>query len=254
MISEDFLDDLISSIEKTAMDNISTPSKSYKPSSLHCIRNMYFQMEGREPEKNFQAYTSVGILEAGTDRHERIQAAIKEMRHNGFDCDYLDVPTYLSEHPELEDLEVIRSMGAETLLYNKKYNMRFACDGLINYKGKYYIIEFKTEGSYKFDFRNGVDPNHINQASAYSLSFNLNDVIFVYIDRNTLRMKCYLLEVTDTMRERIMSKIELCDSYVRREVIPPKDNVDYKICSWCQYKQYCKSLPKEEFTLEMLSS
>lgn len=247
MIAQEFLGDLIKSIECTALKNVYTPSKSYKPSSMNCIRNMYFQMEGREPEKNPQAYTSVSILETGTDRHTRIQAAVMGMKDNGFDCEYLNVPHYLSQHPELVDIVVLKDMGAETLLLNSRYNMRFACDGLIRYKDEYYIVEFKTEGSYKFNDRKGVDPSHINQASSYSLSFNLDKVLFVYIDRDTLKMKCYLLEVTDTMRERITSKIELCNSYLERGVIPPKDQVDYKICAWCQYKTYCKSLPVETF-------
>lgn len=169
------------------------------------------------------------------------------MRENGFDCDYLDVPEYLETHPELSDIQVVRKMGVETLLYNTKYNISFACDGLIRYKGEYYIIEFKTEGSYKFDPRKGVDPSHYNQASAYSLSFGLDKVMFIYIDRNTLKMKCYLLQVTDTMRERIVSKIEQCDRYVERNVIPPKDNVDYRTCAWCGYKNFCSSIPKAEF-------
>ena len=249
MIENEFLTDLISSIEKTAVESIITPSKKYKPSSMNCIRNMYFQIEGREPEKNPQAYTSVGILETGTDRHLRIQAAVADMRKNGFDCDYLNVTDYLLEHPELSDIQVVKSLGVETLCYNTRYNISFACDGLIRYKNKYYIIEFKTEGSYKFDSRIGVDPSHYNQASAYSLSFGINDVLFIYIDRNTLKMKCFLLPVTDTMRERIISKIEQCNKYLERKVIPPKDKVDYKICAWCQYKNYCNSLPKEEFIL-----
>lgn len=254
IIDEQFLEDLTASIEKTALDNISTPSKKYKPSSMNCIRNMFFQIEGREPEKNPQAYTSVGILETGTDRHVRIQQAVAAMRANGFDCDYLDVPEYLEQHPELSDIQVVRKMGVETLLYNTKYNISFACDGLIKYRGEYYIIEFKTEGSYKFDYRTGVDPSHYNQASAYSLSFGLDKVIFIYIDRNTLKMKCYLLDVTDTMRERIVSKIEQCNRYVERNVIPPKDNVDYKVCSWCAYRLFCKSIPKTEVELSELSS
>lgn len=250
MIENMFLNDLIASIEKVDEDDVYIPSKSYKPSSMNCIRNMYFQLEGRMPEVGTDSYTSIGILETGTDRHLRIQQAVMNMKANGFDCEYLDVPTYLSEHPELSDIEVIRSMGAETLLYNKTYNMRFACDGLVRYKGEVYIIEFKTEGSYKFDPRTGVDPSHYNQASAYSLSFKINNVLFIYIDRNSLKMKCYLLPVTDTMRERISSKIELCDRYLSRGVIPPKDAVDYKTCAWCAYKTFCKSIPKEEFNIQ----
>lgn len=254
MINDEFLRDLICSIEKTANEGTHIPSKSYKPSSMNCIRNMFFQIEGREPEPSTSAYTSVGILETGTDRHLRIQNAVAAMRANGFDCDYIDIPTYLSEHPELSNIQIIKSMGVETLLHNVDLNMNFACDGIIRYKGNYYIVEFKTEGSYKFDLRTSVDPSHFNQASAYALSFNINNVLFIYIDRNTLKMKSYLLQVTDTMKERISSKIELCNIYISRGVIPPKDPVDYKTCAWCGYREFCKSIPKEEFDIREFSS
>ena len=246
MIEEEFLNDLTTSIEITAANNNYIPSQKYKPSSMHCLRNMYFQMVGQPPEKGGQPYTSVGILETGTDRHLRLQEAVSNMRRNGFDCDYLDVETYIKEN-NIPYLEVIKKNGPETLLYNTQYNMSFACDGLVNYKGNYYIVEFKTEGNYKFDPQVSVDPTHYNQATAYSLSFGLDKVLFIYVDRNSLKMKCYLLEVTDTMKERVLSKIDQCNMYLNRQVIPPKDNVDYKICVWCAYRQFCKSLPKEEF-------
>lgn len=246
MIAEEFLHDLITSIEMTAANNTYVPSQKYKPSSMNCLRNMYFQMEGRTPERGSQSYTSVGILETGTDRHLRIQEAVSNMRANGFECDYLDVETYIREH-NVPYVEVVKKNGPETLLYNTQYNMSFACDGLIYYKNNYYIIEFKTEGNYKFDPQTFVDPTHYNQATAYALSFGIDQVLFIYIDRNSLKMKSYLLEVTDTMKERVLSKIDQCNLYLSKKVIPPKENVDYKICAWCLYKEYCKSLPKEEF-------
>ena len=41
-IEKQFLNDLKASIELQDEKNRRKPSKSYKPSSLHCIRNMYF--------------------------------------------------------------------------------------------------------------------------------------------------------------------------------------------------------------------
>ena len=38
----------------------------------------------------------------------------------------------------------------ETKLYHKKLNMSFMTDGIIRYKGKYFIFEFKKETSDKF--------------------------------------------------------------------------------------------------------
>ena len=239
-IENEFLSDLTSSIELTEKKNLREPSKKYKPSAMNCIRNMYFQMTGQKVEDNDKPYFSIGIAETGTDRHIRIQEAVSHMRENGFDCDYLDVETYIKDF-NIEDIDVVRKNGAETLLYNKRYNMSFACDGLIRYKGQYYIIEFKTEGQNKFNRRIYVDDSHLNQASAYSLSLKLDGVLFIYICRDNLNMKAYLLNVTDTMRERIISKIEQCDLYIENNTVPPKES-SYKNCTYCQYKNYCDSL------------
>ena len=239
-VEDMFLKDLISSIELTEKNNLREPSRKYKPSSMNCIRNMYFQIIGQKVEDTNKPYSFVGIAEAGTDRHIRIQNAVSCMRENGFDCDYLDVEKYIVDN-NIEDIDVVRKNGAETLLYNRRYNISFACDGIINYKGKYYIVEFKTEGSNKFNKRTFVDDGHYNQASAYSLSLKLNNVLFIYIDRDSLKMKAYMLNVTDTMRERIVSKIETCDLYIANGNIPPKEK-SYKNCTYCQYKEYCESI------------
>lgn len=238
-IESQFLSDLTQSIELTEKNNLREPSRKYKPSSMNCIRNMYFQIIGQHVEDIGRPYSSIGIAETGTDRHIRIQAAVSSMRNNGFDCDYIDVEEYINSHLDtITDVDVVRKNGAETLLYNKRYNMSFACDGIIKYKGEYYIIEFKTEGANKFSKRIYVDDSHLNQATAYSLSLKIDNVLFVYIDRDSLKMKAYMLNVTDTMRERIASKIDMCEYYVQNKQIPPKEK-SYKNCMFCNYKEYC---------------
>lgn len=235
-----FLEDLISSIEITDRNNAREPSRKYKPSSMNCIRNMYFQIIGQKTEDTVTPYSFVGIAETGTDRHARIQAAVSNMRENGFDCDYVDVEQYIVEN-HIENIDVVRKNGAETLLYNNKYNISFACDGIIRYKGRHYIVEFKTEGATKFNKRTFVDESHYNQASAYSLSLKLDNVLFIYIDRDSLKMKSYMLNVTDTMRERIVSKIETCNLYILNGNVPPKEK-SYKNCTYCRYKEHCESI------------
>ena len=84
-IEKQFLNDLKASIELQDEKNSRKPSKSYKPSSLHCIRNMYFQITGAEVEGDRANSELVGICESGSDRHERIQRAVIHMKDNGMD-------------------------------------------------------------------------------------------------------------------------------------------------------------------------
>lgn len=237
---QEFLQDLKRSIEITADKNQGIPSKTYKPSSMNCIRASYYQLVGKEPDKEPSNYTVVGICNSGTDIHVRIQTAVEQMKENGMDCEYIDVANFVKQR-NLDYLAVVSKNGMETKLYHKKLNMSFMCDGIIKYKNHYYILELKTENSYKFVNRKDVDPAHYHQGTAYSLAFGIDEVIFVYINRDVLDMKSFMFKVTDDMKQNLVGYIEECDGYVKRLIAPPKpEDVSKKTCNYCMYKSWCK--------------
>ena len=239
-VEQEFLADLKRSIELNDEKGRRLPSKTYKPSGMNCMRASYYQIMGIEPDESSSSYTMVGICNSGTDIHVRVQTAVAEMKENGIDCEYLDVADFVKSR-ELDNLEIKEKNGMETKLYHKRLNMSFMCDGIIRYKDKYYILELKTESSYKFMNRHDVDPSHYNQGTAYSLAFGLDNVLFVYISRDVLDMKAFMFNVTNEMRSHLVDYIDECDAYVRRKIAPPKpDGVLKKTCSFCGYKNQCK--------------
>lgn len=216
------------------------PTPYYKPSSLSCIRNMYYQRTNTDVDDLGISTDMVGVAESGTDRHLRIQYYISKMRSLGIDCDYVNVADYIKEN-NLTDLEVIEQKEYETKLFNKRYNLRFMVDGLIHYKGKYYLLEIKTESSFKWMNRTGVDPSHYNQAFAYSLSFNIPQVLFIYENRDCCTKKYYLFEITDENRQCIADKINTCESYVINGIVPDKpSDISKKACQYCDYRLKCR--------------
>lgn len=237
---QDFLNDLKRSIEMTADKGAKLPSKTYKPSGMNCIRQSYYQLTGTEPDESSASYALVGICNSGTDIHVRIQTAIEQMKDNGMDCEYIDVADFVKQR-NLDYLDIISKNGMETKLYHKKFNMNFLCDGIIKYHNHYYILELKTENSYKFTNRKSVDSSHEHQATAYSLAFGINEVLFVYISRDVLDMKAFMFNVTDEMKQNLIGYIEECDGYVARLITPPKpENVSKKTCGYCIYKTQCR--------------
>lgn len=234
-----FLADLKRSIELTANAENRKPSQSYKPSSMRCIRNMYYQMTGAEVDKADNSYSSVGICNSGSDIHIRIQSAVEDMKNNGIDCEYIDVADFVKSR-HLEDLEILGKSGMETKLLHKKLNMHFLCDGIIRYKGVYYILEIKSEASFKWNQRKGVDIKHYNQGTAYSIAFNLPDVIFLYISRDMLDMKAYLFTPTDEQKHNLVGMISACDEYVAKKEVPMKPtNLTTRDCAYCSYRSLC---------------
>lgn len=239
-VEKSFLNDLKRSIELTTEKNARKPSLTYKPSSMNCARQMVYQVLGKDATDTKANYCSVGIVNSGSDIHERIQGYIDKMKDNGIDCEYVDVADFIKSR-DIVDVEVKGKSGVETKLYDVSLNMSFMCDGIIRYKGKYYILEIKTETSNKFWQRSGVDPAHHNQATAYSVALHLDEVMFVYISRDTLDLKSYLFKVTPEMKAILVGLIEYCDSYAKKFLIPPKpETVDRKTCNYCGYKELCK--------------
>jgi len=237
---QDFLNDLKRSIELEDNKYRRLPSKTYKPSGMNCMRASYYQLTGTQPDEADSSYVMVGICNSGTDIHVRVQKAVEQMKENGMDCEYIDVAHFVKSR-NLDYLTIVSKTDMETKLYHKKYNMSFMCDGIIKYKNHYYILELKTESSFKFVNRKGVDISHYNQGTAYSLAFGLDEVIFVYINRDMLDMKAFMFNVTNEMKTQMVGYIDECDSYVKRHIAPPKpDNVLKKTCSYCGYKTQCR--------------
>ena len=239
-VEQQFLNDLKKSIEKDDLKGKRKPSQSYKPSGMNCIRSMYFQMTGAELDESTAGYCMVGICNSGTDTHLRIQNYVSGMKENGFDCEYVDAAEFAKQR-NLTDLEVIEKCGPETKFNHKVLKMHFLTDGIIKYKNRYYILEIKTELGAKWRDRKGVDPKHYKQATAYSVSFKLDGVIFLYISRDTLDMKAYMFEPTDEMKQDFVGLIDTCEQYVAKKECPPKpaDMTD-RTCRYCGYKSLCE--------------
>lgn len=168
------------------------------------------------------------------------------MKANGMDCEYINVADYVKSR-ELPDVEIVQEPDFEkghyeTKLYNKKYNMSFLCDGIIRYKDHYYILELKTEASFKWQARSDVDPKHHKQGIAYSLNLGLDEVIFVYINRDVLDMKAYMFNVDNKMRQGLIDLINECQGYVDRQIPPPKpSDLGKYACKYCGYASICST-------------
>ena len=240
-IEQQFLDDLKKSIEIDNKNHSRKPSQTYKPSSMNCLRNMYYQVTGAESSCDDPTYSTIGICNSGSDIHIRVQQAVTSMKECGYDCEYIDVADFVTSR-DLDYLNIVDKSGMETKLYHKDLNMSFLCDGIIRYKSHYYILELKTETSYKWNSRKGVDSKHYNQATAYSIAFKLPEIIFVYICRDTLDMKAYMYVPTDEQKQDLIGKIDECDKCVKEHKVPDKPiELPKNLCNYCAYKHLCES-------------
>ena len=234
------------------------PSIYYKPSSLICMRQMYFTRQGIPPEDEKKTAAAIGICESGTDRHDRIQRVLASMKDLGMEFEYIDVETYVKEH-NLLDIEIKEKKGMETKCFNKRYNISFLTDGIIRYipTNKYFIFEYKTEVSMKFRNRESEELTHRTQAACYSLSFGIDDTLFVYENRDICEKKAFHYHSDyNEQKAKVIDKIKACEDHLEKGIVPPKlTNKDIdpnfiggkdrvtgpsaKICQYCKFKKEC---------------
>lgn len=234
---ERFLADLNKHIEMS--EETREKTRTYKPSSLSCMRNMFYQMTGKTQDEPIRESTLIKINRGGSFVHDLYQESVISLCKSHDDYEFVDIEEYVKQKG-LKRIEIIGKRGHETKCFHKLYNMSFMCDGILKIKDKYHIWEIKSETSFKFTKRKEVDPAHINQASCYSLAFGLNSVLFTYVCRDNYKDKAFILTVTPKMQQDIIDKISECDNHVSELKVPEKEE-DEKICRYCSYaKQCCK--------------
>lgn len=240
--SQRFLIELQASMQKTDNRHRQKPNSiAYKPSAMNCVRMMYYYMTQADKDEQGASPELIGICESGSDRHERIQQAVMDMKDNGYDCEFINVAEYIKQN-NIPDLQVLEQKGYETKLFHTKLNLRFMCDGVIKYRGKYYILEIKTEASFKWQARTGVDTGHHTQACTYSHTIGIPEVLFVYENRDNCSKKAYIFKPTkEQIEDLVLSKISDCETYLKENRVPPiPANLDSKSCRYCDYRELCR--------------
>lgn len=248
-LNKAFLTDLMSAIESRDQKHRRKPSQWYKPSSFVCLRQMYFMRIGEIPDETRTEYNAIGMADTGTRRHEAIQEVLMEMDTLGYDWKYVDVAEYIQDMQKKGkclDIEVVGKRGAETKLFHKTLAISFMCDGIIQRLStrEFYLFEFKNQVSFKYNGKEAVDKEHIDQVSTYCMALELDKAFVVYENRDTCNLECpEVFNVTQEMKQRQVDKILECESYVER-LIPPPVYDTTKPCRWCQYQTACRKAGK----------
>lgn len=238
------LDDYIVAKDK---ENQRQGSNCFKPSGIYsCKRELYYMRFGVAIDYNFNQQ-GISICETGSHRHEIIQQYLESMSKEGYgDIEWVDVGEYLLNNGgEKYGTVVVEKKGMETKLRNHIYDFSFLCDGIVKFKDTYYILEIKTCTSMIFNKLTEPLEKHRQQVTCYSMATGIDNVIFIYENRDVLTHKGFYYKVTDTDKLLIANKIADIGEYVARGELPPKEKDK---CKYCDYKELCRKdyNPKEE--------
>lgn len=161
--------------------------KSFAPSGLgygsgRCPRYWYYAFEGAEFDQRFRA-TDVRNMDNGIDTHERFQKALDEY---GF------VPQDKIESvAQLDDPPIFGYI-----------------DGIVEWDGVLWVIEFKTSRNKWFDYRkNSKAPSyHLIQILTYMYVTNIRQGMLIYENKET-HQRCAIAIEWDEKYELYIQKL-----------------------------------------------
>lgn len=215
-----------------------TKSRTFAPSSFRCHRKNWFRLRGTQPDTvespdialNFKA-------EVGTSRHLIIQNNLKKaLKEN-----WINVKDYLVNRiPKFPYQYQIQESELETKISIENPPVNFACDGLISWKNKLYLLEIKTVDYSSWSEL--VEPKsiHMDQVKCYCTLLGIHDVLFLYEDRQYGSLKCYEEHINDADFEAILDTMTYIQKMVDYNLAPDRlSNTDY-MCKNCEYAVKCK--------------
>lgn len=221
--------------------------RTFAPSSSRCLRKSWFRLRGTVPDVPKTVDTTLQFTaDIGTACHRIIQRNLKS-----FLCDdWIDVEDWFTykipDAPNPISCEYKLTKDPDSLETYveiiKPYPIRFACDGIIRWQGKYYLIEIKTTEFGTWDELTDPESQHIAQVTDYGTLLGLHNVLFLYQDRQYGEIKCYEYTISDADMQTSLTNMDYVMQCVDTMIPPPALPKGDKWCSpnRCQYYQKCK--------------
>ena len=225
--SSEFIDFYESAVDASIASRNDKPKhRTFAPSAFRCDRLSWFRLRGVQPDT---APTPDRALEftaqIGTACHAMIQKTLQEALGD----DWIDVETYMKS-ANLPYSFKCEKDGYETKIEIENPPVRFACDGIIRWKGELYLLEIKTSEYSSFDELMNPKPQHEDQIKFYATTLGLSKVLVLYMDRQYGGLKCYEVVITENDRQYVQEKIANVIRCVEANIAPdrlPRDD------SWC---------------------
>lgn len=228
-------------IDAQIAEELSQPSSRFiAPSGLRCPRAQWFRLRGTQPDRPKSVDKTLNFTaQIGTACHRIIQSNLKASLKD----DWIPVREYL-QNMDIGHEYILNEVddGLETQIELKDIPIRFACDGIIRWKGNLYLVEIKSSDFGSFNDLTKPKSMHMDQIKCYSSLLKLSGVIVIYIDRQYGTLKFYEEKVSEADKTNIYKTIQdIIDCYeynIAPDRLPSGDS--WCSPSMCKFHNVCK--------------
>lgn len=234
--------DFIYAYEKIIDDEIAASAarpkhQSFAPSQMRCDRISWFRLRGVQPDKIKAPDRTLDFsAKVGTACHEIIQNRLAHCS----DVEWLSPNQFLSD--QSYDFSYDKNGYEYQIEIRHPFPIRFACDGIIRFQGKIYLLEIKTSEFSSFQDLIEPKPKHMDQIKCYATLLDVSNVLVLYVDRQYGGLKCFEIVITQAEKDAMIAKMQHVMDCVESFIAPeglPKGDPDCNP-NMCPYYAKCK--------------
>jgi len=114
-------------------------------------------------------------------------------------------------------------------------------DAIITLGNELYVVDFKSMNSMVFKNLQEAKEENINQLQLYLHFFKIPKGILLYISKDTLELKEFLVEYNPALAKKLLSELFGLKAKIDSNIIPQRSSgyPDDWQCQYCQFKDIC---------------
>ena len=115
-------------------------------------------------------------------------------------------------------------------------------DAIVTLSNELYVVDFKSMNSYKFKMLEEPLEDNVNQIQLYMHYFGIKKGILLYVNKDTLSLKEFLVNYNPGLANALMCSLENLKQKIDTNVVPARllDYPENTQCRYCSFKEICK--------------
>jgi len=125
-------------------------------------------------------------------------------------------------------------------------------DAIVTIDNELYVVDFKSMNSMIFKGLTEPKEDNVNQIQLYLHFFKIPKGILLYVNKDTLELKEFLIHYDPSLAKRLLKELEILKTKIDQNIVPERlpDYPDNWQCQYCQFKQICQIADKGEVSWE----
>jgi CRISPR/Cas system-associated exonuclease Cas4 (RecB family) len=116
-------------------------------------------------------------------------------------------------------------------------------DAIITLNNDLYVVDFKSMNSMIFKNLDQPKEDNVNQLQLYLNFFKIPKGILLYINKDTLELKEFLVEYNPAIAQKLLKDLSDLKSKIDSNIIPDRipDFPENWQCQYCQFREICST-------------